>query len=360
MALIEIDGSIGEGGGQLVRTSVALATLLGKGIHIRNVRAKRSPPGFRAQHLTGVKAVATIADADVRGLEIGSQDLVFEPHRRLSGSFIFDVGTAGSISLVLQALMPAAAFAPNQTRFNLIGGTNVRWSPSIDYVPRVLLPTLGKMGYNCRVTVEQRGHYPKGRGRVMAIIEPVRKLKSIKFTEFGKVEKVYVISHCVKLPSHVAERQAESAAKLFREVGYDNIEVKTEWYPPDKDPHLGPGSGVTVYAETTTGALLGSDALGERGKPAEKVGEEAAQKLIKELDSRMPVDRHMGDMLIPYVTVADGRSEFKVSEITLHLVTNVHVAEAVAGVKFEVEGKMGTPGMISVKGIGLTNAAIDE
>ncbi|HYB92826.1 MAG TPA: RNA 3'-terminal phosphate cyclase [archaeon] len=360
MALIEIDGSTGEGGGQLVRTSIALATLLTKGIHIRNVRAKRSPPGFRSQHLTGVKAVATIADADVTGLEIGSQDLVFEPHRRLAGSFTFDIGTAGSIPLVLQALMPAAAFAPKQTKVNLIGGTNVRWSPSIDYVLSVLLPTLGKMGYNGKIAVEQRGHYPKGGGRVTAIIDPVRKLKSINFTEFGKVKKIYVLSHCVKLPSHVADRQAKSAVQLLREAGYDNLELKTEWYRSDEDPHLGPGSGVTVCAETTTGALLGSDSLGERGKPAEKVGEEAAQELIRELDSRMPVDKHMGDMLIPYVSVAEGRSQFKVSEITLHLVTNIQIAEALADVKFQVEGKMGTPGTISVKGIGLMNAAVED
>jgi len=356
--MIELDGSMLEGGGQLVRTAVALAALMGKEIHIRNVRAKRSPPGFQPQHLTGVKAVATLSEAETMGLEIGSTELLFKPKTRLSGSFAFNIGTAGSIPLVLQALMPVAPFSPAPVTLRLIGGTNVRWSPPIDYLSLVLLPTLSKMGYRGKISVQRRGHYPKGGGEILAEITPIHKLYPFRAIEFGEVVRIRGISYCVKLPRHVAERQANSAIRTLQKEGYMNIEIETEWYDPTKDPHLGPGSGITLYAEISTGTLIGSDSMGERGKPAEKVGEEAAIKLIEELKSEAPIDHHLGDMLIPYVAIADGKSEFKVSKLTLHTMTGIAIAESIVNVKFEVKGELGSPSYISTDGIGLVNEAL--
>jgi RNA 3'-terminal phosphate cyclase (ATP) len=352
--MIIIKGDLLEGGGQIVRTSVALAALLNKEIKIINVRGKRSPPGLKAQHIAGVKAVAAISKAYVEGLKEGSKELVFKPSSRESGEFHFDVGTAGSISLVLQALMPAAAFSSSKMKITIVGGTDVKWSPAIDYIKFVTLPILRLMGYNAYLAVEKRGHYPKGGGKVIAVIEPAKQLKSLTLTDRGEIKEVYGLSHCVKLPKHVAERQAKSAEEKLKKEGFKNIKIDLEWYQPEKDFHLGPGSGITLCAKTNSGAVLGADSIGEKGKPAEQVGREAAETLIEEVNSKAALDKHMGDIIIPYLAVANGFSEVTVSKITLHALTNLKVTELIAGVKFNLQGDLGTPGKISVKGIGLT------
>jgi len=352
--MIIINGDFLEGGGQIVRTSVALAALLNKEIKIINVRGKRSPPGLKAQHIAGVKAVAAISKAYVEGLKEGSKELIFKPSSRESGEFHFDVGTAGSISLVLQALMPTAAFSSGKMKITVTGGTDVKWSPTIDYIRFVTLPILKLMGYNAHLTVEKRGHYPKGGGKIIMIIEPVKQLKSLTLIDRGEIKEVYGLSHCVKLPKHVAERQAKSAEEKLKNEGFKNIKIDLEWYQPEKDFHLGPGSGITLCAKSNSGAILGADSIGEKGKPAEQVGKEAAETLIEEINSKAALDKHMGDIIIPYLAVANGFSEVTVSKITLHTLTNLKITELIAGVKFNLQGDLGTPGKISVKGIGLT------
>jgi RNA 3'-terminal phosphate cyclase (ATP) len=151
----------------------------------------------------------------------------------------------------------------------------------------------------------------------------------------------------------VGERQARIAEDILREAGYSDVKIDVEGYDVGKDPHLGPGSGIVVYAETGSGAIIGSDALGEKGKPAERVGSEAAENLLSEIRSGMPVDKHMADMLIPYMAVAKGQSRILTSEITLHTLTNIRITELIAEVKFTVNGEMGKPGSIQVDGIGL-------
>lgn len=328
--------------------------MLNKEVKIINVRGKRSPPGLKAQHIAGVKAVAAISKAYIEGLKEGSKELIFKPASRESGEFNFNVGTAGSISLVLQALMPAAAFSPNETKITITGGTDVKWSPTIDYIRFVTLPILKLMGYNAHLTVERRGHYPKGGGKVTIIIKPVKQLKSLVLTERGEIKEVYGLSHCVKLPKHVAERQAKSAEEKLKSEGFKNVKIDLEWYQPDKDFHLGPGSGITLCARTNSGAVLGADSIGEKGKLAEQVGREAAETLIEEINSQAALDKHMGDIIIPYLAVANGFSKVTVSKITLHTLTNLKVTELIAGVKFNIQGELGYPGEISVNGLGLT------
>ena len=350
--LIEIPGDMLEGGGQIVRTSVALAALTGEAVRIGKIREKRPNPGLQAQHVTAVKTVAAICSAETEGLAQGSRELVFRPRERVSGKFNFDVGTAGSIPLILQALMPSAAFAPNRVEFHLTGGTDVKWSPTIDYVRLVILPVLQLMGYRATVTVHRRGHYPKGGGLVTMAVEPQGALSAITLVERGTPSTPEGISHCVKLPSHVAQRQANAARERLSKGGFRDANIAIETYPPSRDPHFAPGSGIALKVKFPNGAMLGSDSIGERGKPAEHVGEDAADKLLKELQSNAPVDRHMGDILIPYVAVAEGRSSIFTSEITMHTLTNMKVAEMVTGVKFDVQGELGKPGRISVLGIG--------
>jgi len=342
-----------EGGGQIVRTSLALAALTGKDLRVSRIREKRPNPGLQAQHVTAVKALAAVCNAETQGLLVGSRELTFKPRSHISGRFSFDVGTAGSIPLILQALMPSAAYAPGRVDFELTGGTDVRWSPTIDYVRLVVLPVLRLMGYTTTLSVHRRGHYPKGGGRVTMSIEPSRALKSINLLEPGRLSGVEGISHCVKLPSHVAQRQAAAAKQKLSSRGISDVNIAVETYPPDRDPHVAPGSGITLLMKSSSGSIIGADSIGERGKPAERVGEEAANNLLSEVESKAPVDRHLGDILIPYMTVAEGRSEIFVSVITMHTLTNIKVAEIVAGVKFDLQGELKKPGRISVQGIGL-------
>ncbi len=354
--MIEIDGSYGEGGGQILRTTLALSTLLLKSVRIFNIRARRSNPGLQAQHLTGVKALAELCNAELQGAFKGSKELVFKPRERRCGKFRFDIGTAGSISLVIQAILPALIFAPCRTIVEITGGTDVAWSPPIDYVKNVLLPILSRMGVKASIEVRRRGHYPRGGGHVVLSVEPLEgKLESMSEVEFGTLREIRGISHCVKLPKHVAERQARSAKEYLKKKGIDvPIEIELETYPPEKDFHLGPGSGIVLWAISDKGLILGSDALGEKGKPAEQVGEEAARELIEELSSSMAFDKHMGDMLIPYIALAEGYSRIGISRLTLHTLTNIHIVEKLVNTKFKVNGREGERGVIEVQGIGYT------
>ena len=351
--MIQIDGSFGEGGGQVLRTSIALSALLTRKIHIANIRAKRPNPGLRPQHITAVRAVAALCDAETSGLQIGSADLLFSPRKTVSGSFRFDVGTAGSISLVLQALMPAAAFSSSGTEFDITGGTDVRWSPTIDYVRFVILPTLSRLGYAAELKLMRRGHYPKGGGRVSMKIQRCKGLNSLTLMKRQGVKEVRGVSHCVKLPSHVAQRQAAAAEDILKTLDQVTVNVELETYPRETDPHIAPGSGIVLYTSEACGTILGADNVGERGKAAEQIGSEAAKLLVEEIESNAPVDRHMSDILIPYLAVADGRSEFRTSQITMHTTTNARIAELVSDAEVNIDGELGNPGTVKVKGIGL-------
>jgi RNA 3'-terminal phosphate cyclase (ATP) len=342
-----------EGGGQIVRTTIALSALTGKEVKITKIRDKRPNPGLQAQHVIAARAVAAISGAETEGLLPGSRELVFKPGGHVAGCFSFNVGTAGSIPLILQAVMPSAAYAPAQVEFELTGGTDVPWSPTIDYVRLVELPLLQLMGYRATLAVHRRGHYPKGGGRVTIVVDPPRALKAVGLLERGGGATVEGISHCVKLPSHVAQRQAAAAREKLSASGVRDVNIALETYPPAQDPHFAPGSGIALAMKFVNGPILGADSIGERGKPAERVGEETANSLLAEFESKAAVDSHMGDILIPYMAVAEGRSEIQVSAITTHTLTNIKVAEVLSGVKFQVQGSLHEPGKISVEGISL-------
>ncbi len=354
MREVVIDGSMGEGGGQILRTSVALAAVLGVRLRVYNIRAKRKNPGLQRQHMTAIKAVAALSNARVEGLRLGSTSIVFEPRGLRGGRFRFDIGTAGSVTLVLQAVLPVAAFAPEPVEIEIRGGTDVPWSPPVDYVRFVLRPLLEKFGYHFELEVRRRGHYPKGGGIVVfRVPEPPRRLEPVELVERGRVLAIAGLSHCVRLPRHVAERQARAAERLLREKFRDiPIHIDLEYYEPGRDPHLGPGSGIVVYAETER-SVLGGDALGAKGKRAEVVGEEAARKLIEDLETGMALDRHASDMLIPFAALASGTSRLGGAKLTLHAYTNLLVVEKLTGVEYSLEGEMEKPFRLTLKGVGL-------
>jgi len=350
--MLEIDGSMGEGGGAVVRTAVALSAAYRRPIRIFNIRARRPKPGLRPQHLKAVDAVATLCKANVRGLELDSKELVFEPSEISSEKFRVDIGTAGSTMLVLQALMPAAAFAPEPIEVEIRGGTDNPLAPPVDYMKNVTLHVLKHMGYSVELECLQRGHYPRGGGVVKAKMNPVNKLSPLQLTDCGKVKTIKGVAHCVKLPSHIARRMAHSASKILINAGYSEISIKSETYERAQDSHLGPGGGITLWAETENQAVIGTSALAKRGKPAEQVGRIAANDLIKQLETGASVDKHLTDQLIPYLALADGFSIIKSAELTLHALTNIALVEKIAGLKFVVEGDLKQTSLIKVSGLG--------
>ena len=348
--MIEVDGSFGEGGGQVLRTAVALAVVLSKDIHVFNIRAGRAEPGLRAQHMTGVKAAAELCSSQLEGLQVGSTEFTFKPGKLKAGTFRFDVGTAGSITLVLQTLIPILAFAPGSIQLEITGGTDVKWSPPADYLRLVTLPVLKKIGYQGELELVRRGHYPKGGGLVRFSTTGPSTLQPLVAEKAGSILKIYGISHAAALPRHVAERQAAAARKNLEEAKLPSPSMDIEVV--DDRRQLGPGSGIVLSAETQNGNILGADALGERGRSAEEVGSTAGRILVEELESGAVLDRHMGDIIVPYLVLAEGRSEVSVSRVTQHIQTNVKVAEWLTGVRFNLEGEIDLPGRLRVKGMG--------
>jgi RNA 3'-terminal phosphate cyclase (ATP) len=346
--MIEIDGRIGEGGGQILRTSVALSALTLKPITVKNIRARREKPGLRNQHVTAIKAVAAVAGADVEGLELGSSEINFIPKRRKGGTFTFDIGTAGSTTLVLQALLPVLAFSEGQSNVTLIGGTNNPMAPQIDYFIHILNPVLLKMGFSYGLTLVRRGFYPRGGGLITVAVKPTSSVEPVNIVEAGSLGTTYGISHSTNLPEHVAYRQASAAKEFLEHAGYSDVVIDVE--PRRGGEGHSAGSGIVLWAETSTGGIIGGDALGERGKPAEKVGRDAAADLVKQLGTGAPIDKHLGDQLIIWMAMARGPSTIKPAEITLHALTTIKIVEHVTGCKFTVKGFEGVPGVIRCAG----------
>lgn len=318
-----IDGSYGEGGGQILRTSVALSAVSGKPVEIKNIRKGRPKPGLSAQHVRAVEGLARICDAEVSGCSPGSTSLSFTPGKIKGGNYEMDIGTAGSISLFLQCLMPALMYAPGTVRIKISGGTDVQWSPSIDYLRFVTIRALRMIGFECDIKLLRRGYYPRGGGCVEAVFNPSG-LKSANF-DTNNCTLVEGISHSSGLPSHVANRQAASAMKLLGENGYNsNIITEVNKYPST-------GSGITLWCGN-----MGGIGLGKPGLKAQKVGCNAAQELLDELMSCAGVDEYLADQLIPYLALASMGS-FTTQIISKHTKTNIWVTEQFLAVKFKIQ-----------------------
>ncbi len=320
---MKLDGSYCEGGGQILRTAVALSAVTGKTIEINNIRKARPKSGLGAQHVKAVESAALICDAEIDGCGLHSTFLSFKPGKIKGGMYDIDIGTAGSVPLLLQCLMPAALHALTPIKLVIVGGTDVAWSPSIDYLRFVTLHALLQMGYDCKIRLIKRGYYPRGGGCVEAVINP----SLLKKTSFDKntCNTVEGVSHSSGLPAHVTERQAASAEKILRKYGYETkiaLETKEE---------VSTGSGITLWCGTAGGV-----ALGKPGLRAEKVGSEAAEAILPELKSCAGADIYLADQLIPYIALAGGGS-FTTRMITLHTKTNIWVTEQFLDVKFKIE-----------------------
>ncbi|NHI83585.1 MAG: RNA 3'-terminal phosphate cyclase [Candidatus Thorarchaeota archaeon] len=352
--MIEIDGSYGEGGGQILRTAIALSALAMIPIRITNIRAGRPKPGLKRQHMAGIELISRFANAEVKGLEVGRTELEFSPRKLTGNHFKYDVGTAGSISLVLQAVFPVAVLSPVPVQFTVSGGTDVRWSPPIDYLRAVFANHLRKMGAIIEITTVRRGHYPRGGGIVSCEVTPAEKLAPIDIVEFGDIKQVAGISHCIRLPSHVAERQASAARALLQEASLGQATIEIESHDEKDDQHVDPGSGIVLWAESESGLRIGADELGEKGVSAEEVGRKCARRLVKEMASGMAADSHLADMLVPYLALADGTSKVGVSQISEHLRTNAWVAKQILDSDIEIKENADGTNLLIAHGIGLS------
>jgi RNA 3'-terminal phosphate cyclase (GTP) len=329
--MLDIDGGFGEAGGQILRTAVALSAITKTPVRVFNIRASRPEPGLKAQHLAGIKAAAELCGAKLTGAELGSKEITFEPGKIKTGGFKFDVGTAGSVTLVLQTLVPIAAFAPGKVKLEITGGTNVAWSPPIEFFQNIFCDYAEKFGLLIIPTVEKYGFYPKGGGLVKIEINPIKNSKPIHITSRGKLFdiKVWSIASLDLAKAQVADRQIEGFEKALlitdaKVKGFANY-VKSN----------SPGSAIYAHA-LFENCKLGVSALGEKNKPAETVGAEAAKELLREVNSGACVDKHIADQLIPFLGLFGG--SFITSEITEHTKTNIFVTEKFADKKFKVEG----------------------
>ena len=332
--MLEVDGSQKSGSGTILRLSIALAGVLGETLHIYNIRQKRSQPGLRPQHLEAVLTAAKLCDAETEGATLNSQELWFKPRGIKGGNIRAEIGTAGSIPMLLLTILPLCAFAKHTVRVHITrGGTDVRHSPTINYLKYVLLPMLERMGLKASLNIEKYGYYPKGMGEVSLEFQSCQKLNSLCLEDFGALEEVEGISVCTFLEDRrVAERQANAANKYLKSHGYEaNIHVVN-----DRSNPVQKGSSLVLWAKTSTGVLLGGDAIGELRKLSEVVGREGAENLCRELKAKSTVDVHLADMLVPYVALADGNSTYLTRTVTDHLDTNIWLAQKILDAKFHV------------------------
>ncbi len=319
---VNIDGSLGEGGGQVLRTSLAFSAITGRELLMFNIRAGRKRPGLASQHLAGIRLISEICHAEVNGAELGSGRLRFGPNEIVHGDYRADVGTAGSITLVLQTVLPVLASVKGKSKITLTGGTDVRWAPPVDYYRLVLFPLLEKAGVNCKIEILDRGYYPRGGGKAIFTIES-HGLKPLELEPENGSQQILGIINTTGLPNYVAERAGSEVLDIFPEAML-HIEHRK---------HKEKGMGI-VLAANYHNIILGSDSLGERGKSAEKVGREATEYLRKEAESGASVDIFASDQLLPYLAIAGG--SFTARKLTGHAETNIQTIESFLGKTFRV------------------------
>ena len=333
--MVEIDGAFGSGGGQILRTATALAVVTKKPCHVFNIRAKRPKPGLMPQHLLGIQALAKLCNGSLEGDDLGSKEIKFYPEETYRDRISVNIPTAGSITLVLQTLIPPALFAPEPVKITFDGGaTDTFFSPSIDHFRYVFLKILEMMGAKVAVNILRRGYYPEGGAKVEVTISP-SKLKSVNLTERGSLKSITVISGASNTLKNkkVAERQVAGIREVLGKLKLP-MEERVEYY----DTRC-PGSQICLIAEFEN-TIIGADNLGKLGKRAEDVGKEAALELLKEQKSETCLDKHLADQILPFFAMAKNCSRVTVSEITNHCKTNIWVIEKFIEGKFEIKGNL--------------------
>ena len=347
------DGSMGEGGGRVLRTSLTLAVLTRRALRLENIRARRPKPGLMAQHLKSVEAAAAISGARVEGATLGSGSLLFEPREIRPGAYSFDIGTAGSTSLVLQTILVPLAFAAEASTVVVTGGTHVHWSPSFHYLDWQWAPFLRRIGFDLRLELEQAGFYPRGGGRVRATTCPSSRRAPLRLAERGALVGIRGISGVGRLDRGIAVRQERRArerlAGLSREITIEVAEVSA----------ASPGTFLLLLAECehSQGCYC---ALGARGKPADQEAEAAADGIAAFHAGDGAVDPWLAAQLILPLAVAGGDSDLRPAKVTEHLLTNARVVKEFLPVQIDIAGEAGEPGTIRIGGLEVAPGSAGE
>lgn len=332
MKPIQIDGSEGEGGGQILRTTLSLASLLQQPVTIENIRAKRRRPGLMAQHLTCVKALGEICGAKLQGAELYSTRLSFIPKRVRGGIFHFDVQTAGSVCLVVAAILPPLLFAEKESEVVITGGTHVPMSPTYHFLTEVFLPALKKMGVQVELKLERWGWYPEGGGRVRLRVFPTRKINNFSWMERGKLLRLHCIFGISNLPFHIIEREQETIQEFLsakRGLLYSTFEEG-----------VADGCGNMIFLGAQyENTQAGFTALGRKGKPAERVAADLCNQWQDFSRAGAAIDIHLSDQILLYMVLAHGASAFVTETISSHLLANLHTISKFMQFHYELDEK---------------------
>ncbi|KAL0212858.1 hypothetical protein RCL1_006484 [Eukaryota sp. TZLM3-RCL] len=346
--MLSIDGSHGEGGGQVLRTTLSIATAIGQSVRIFNIRAGRDKPGLRPQHLTAVNACTTISNAKVKGNSVGSTEITFIPNRVGSGDYTFDIGTAGSVNLLLQTLIPPLLTASGRSKVTVIGGTQNPFSPNSHYLVEVFVPLLRKLGANITVRHTKEGFYPQGGGRMELEVDgfgTAHPLSPLTLLQRGSLLSCSVLSAVARLPEHVNDGLVSVLNNYVKTlVPANKIERRRENWDTKS-----PGCVASIrldYEHTITAAF----AIGKRGVSAEEIAQEAVDDLDKFVlcGDSFAVDRHLCDMLITILAFSMGKSRFTTTEITLHSLTNAEVVNIFYPNTVKITGSEGSPGTVEI------------
>ncbi len=343
--MIDIDGAQKSGSGTIVRFAVGLATLLSEELHLTNIRAKREKPGLRPQHLKSIQALQEICQGTLTGGEVGSSEIRFRPGGEVKGGYYeWDIGTAGSTTLLAMTLLPTACFSKGAIRFKISGGLFQDFAPSTYHMHYVFLPVLNKMGINAKLSIIRPGYVPRGGGIIEVKVEPLtEKIKPIRLPNQGEVVGI----EGVALSSHLKERRVselmvEKCNQVLKSSGYRaQIEAVYDTLAFQR------GAALAVYAKTNTGCIIGADRAGEPRRTSEDIAKYVARNLVEDLATGATVDRYLADQLIFYAALADGVSEYRIPRLTEHVETNLWLVETILGVKTEVDNNL-----VRIQGMG--------
>jgi len=331
--MINIDGSIGEGGGQILRTALSLSMITGTPFHIDRIRDNRIKPGLRSQHLTALNAARKISKAETHGVVLNSTSVTFIPNKIYSGSYFFNIGTAGSVSLVLQTILVPLSLANSASSVTISGGTHVPWSPIFEYLKTTWSPFMNEIGYDFLLSLESSGFYPQGGGRITVVIQPIINSKPLDYINRGKLVSISGISSVANLDDNIASRQKIRALKMLydSELGIDNSKIKIKL-----TRIISQSKGSVLFLDALyENGRGGFSSLGEKGKRAEKVSEEAVNSMLKFHNKGGAVDKFMADQLLLPLSLIDGKSLFSTDQLSNHFYTNREIILKFLPVKIE-------------------------